>query len=351
MTILVLGDANADLSAAVPRFPAEGDDSQITALGWGSGGSAANVGAALALLGAPARLLTRIGRDPAAEIALRMARAAGADLTMVQLDDTLATGLCFAAVSPGGERTFFSYRGANANFEFDPNQAGQLDGAHWLHISGYALLEGRQRTAALALIDAAGARHIPISLDVCLPQLRAWHAETIALLPRLRILFTNAPELAVLTANSTNTEHSIHLPDDIGVFTLHPLLQQGLETVAIKLGPRGCLIASDRTHHYAPAFAVDAIDTNGCGDAFVAGYLFAHLRGAAVEHSATLANAIGALKATRLGAAEALPNRAMLRAFLEEHHSPAWMLALLGFLEGLRPSKPPCGRRPRNSCK
>src|SRR6476469_4430175 len=143
MTILILGDANADLSAALPRFPAEGDDSQIAALSWGSGGSAANVGAALALLGAPVRLLARVGRDPAAEIALRVARAAGADLTMVQLDDTLATGLCFAAVSPGGERTFFSYRGANANFEFDPDQAGQLEGARWLHISGYSLLEGR----------------------------------------------------------------------------------------------------------------------------------------------------------------------------------------------------------------
>src|SRR5215212_1084645 len=193
MTILVLGDANADLSAALVRFPAEGDDSQITALGWGSGGGATNVAAALALIGAPARLLACTGSDPAAEIALRVARAAGADLTAVQIDATLATGLCFAAVSPGGERTFFSYRGANVGFEFGPEQAGQLDGARWLHVSGYALLEGRQRAATLALIDAATTRDIPISLDACLPLLRAWPEKTIALLPRLRILFTNEP--------------------------------------------------------------------------------------------------------------------------------------------------------------
>src|SRR2546422_10963806 len=107
MTILVLGDANAALSAAIPRFPAEGDDSQITALGWGSGGCAANVGAALALLGAPARLLARIGSDPAAEIALRMAHAAGADLTAVHIDDSLATRLGLAAGPPRGGRTVF----------------------------------------------------------------------------------------------------------------------------------------------------------------------------------------------------------------------------------------------------
>src|SRR5215207_6671167 len=259
MTILVLGDANADLSAALPRFPAEGDDSQITALGWGSGGGATNVAAALALLGAPVRLFARIGRDPAAEIALRVARAAGADLTAVQIDDALATGLCFAAVSPSGERTFFSYRGANVSFEFGLEHAGQLDVARWIHISGYALLEGQQRTATLALIDAASARDIPISLDVCLPQLRAWRDETIALLPRLRILFTNAPELAALNAANTNAEHAADVLGDLGDLAIKPLLQQGVAIVAVKLGPRGCLIADNTTHHHASAFAVDAI--------------------------------------------------------------------------------------------
>lgn len=329
MTILVLGDANADLSAALPRFPAEGDDSQITALGWGSGGGATNVTAALALLGTPARLLARVGSDPAAEIALRVARAVGADLAAVQIDAALATGLCFAAVSPGGERTFFSYRGANVSFEFGPEQASQLNGARWLHISGYALLEGRQRAATLALIDAAGARDIPISLDVCLPQLRAWRYQTLALLPRLRILFTNEPELSVLGGKHRQSEPAVDRLGDFDDMAVESLLQQGLGTVVVKLGSRGCLIAGTGTRHHAPAFTVDTVDTNGCGDAFVAGYLFAHLRGAAVEHCAALANAIGALKATRRGAAEALPTRATLRRFLEDHRHSTTAARLL----------------------
>jgi sugar/nucleoside kinase (ribokinase family) len=330
MTILVLGDANADLSAAIARFPAEGDDSQISALGWGSGGGAANVVAALALLGAPARLLARVGGDPAAAIALRVGRMAGADLGAVQVDSTLATGLCFAAVSPGGERTFFSYRGANVSFDFGLDQIGLLDGARWLHISGYALLEGRQRAATLGLIEAAGARDIPISLDVCLPQLRAWRDETIELLPRLRILFANAPELAALTAIDTvakyaQYEYQSELPGDLVAVAVEPLLSRGLSAVAVKLGARGCLAADASAQHYAPAFPVTAIDTNGCGDAFVAGFLFAHLRGAALQRCAALANAIGALQATRLGAAEALPSRAALREFLARTQNH-WLL-------------------------
>jgi sugar/nucleoside kinase (ribokinase family) len=154
------------------------------------------------------------------------------------------------------------------------------------------------------------------------------------LLPRLRILFTNEPELAALTqiditAKSAKIENITNLPSDPVDIAIERLLRHGVGTVAVKLGSRGCLIANTHTRHYAPAFAVDAIDTNGCGDAFVAGYLFAHLRGAAVEHCAALANAIGALNATRLGAAEALPDRARLRAFLTQTQNHASLVYLL----------------------
>src|SRR5262245_35199827 len=136
MTILIVGDANADLSAALSRFPQQGDDALISALDWGSGGSAANVAAALALLGARARLLARVGRGAAAEAAVRAAADAVADLGAVQRDAALATGLCFAAIARGGERTLFSFRGANAALALGPGDRALLEGAKWLHIAG-----------------------------------------------------------------------------------------------------------------------------------------------------------------------------------------------------------------------
>jgi ribokinase len=315
MMILVVGDANADLSAALVRFPSEGDDTQITALGWGSGGSAANVAAALGRLGTPARLLARVGRDPAAEIALRMARAAGADLSIIQVDETLTTGLCFTAVSPGGDRTFFSFRGAN--MALVPIGADQFSGIGWLHISAHALLEAQQRATTQALIEEAAARDIPISLDLCLPTLRAWRAEILTLLPRLRILFANEIELAELCPGMEQEAAA------------DQLIAGGLELAAIKLGPRGALIAGPGLRQRAPAFDVAAVDTNGCGDAFVAGFLSAHLHGAKLEHCCTLGNAIGALTAIRYGAAEALPTRHELYTFLRQRSGCAEVAGLL----------------------
>jgi sugar/nucleoside kinase (ribokinase family) len=309
MTILIVGDANADLSAALSRFPHEGDDVAIGALGWGSGGSAANVAAALALLGAPARLLACVGRDPAAEVALRVAHDAGVDLGAVQRDTTLATGLCFVAISPGGERTFFSFRGANAALALDPNDEALLDDVKWLHIAGHALLEGSQRDVVHRLIATRHDRdrHISISLDLCLPLLRARRDEVLKLLPDLDILFANELEVAAL------------FPEMSHEAALAQVVRSNTRLAALKLGPRGCMVATAGEQQAIAAFPVEAIDTNGCGDAFVAGFLYAHQRGASPMGCAALANAMGALTATRPGAAEALPDRERLRVFLGDH--------------------------------
>jgi ribokinase len=304
--ILIIGDANADLSAALDRFPREGDDSLVGALDWSSGGSAANVAVGLALLEAPVRLLARVGRDPAADIALWAARAAGVELDIVQRDEVLATGLCFVGISPGGERTLFSYRGANVGLQLLPEVADAIERAGWLHIAGHALLEGRQRETTLALIDQAHRRGIPLSLDLCLPLLRAWGHDLLDLLPRLAILFANELELAALFPGLA--------PDA----ALTQAVAGAVGLVALKLGPRGCLVVGPALWHAAPAFPITAVDTNGCGDAFVAGFLHARLRGDAPDACALQANAMGALTATRVGAATALPDQNDLRAFLAE---------------------------------
>ena len=293
MVFLVLGDANADVSGALARFPHEGDDSPLLGLGWSSGGSAANVATALGRLGARARLVARVGVDPAADVALRAARAARVDLTQVQQDGAIATGLCFAAISPGGERTFFSYRGANVALALPHPDAAFRDVA-WLHLGGHALIEGDQRDTALALIAEAARRGVPASLDLCLPLLRGAPEVLIDALPRLRAVFANQHEMAAFTALAAPRSAAI--------------------VIVEKLGDGGARIG-DAT---VPAFAVEARDTTGCGDAFVGGFLLALARGAPLDVACRLGNALGALAATRPGAAQALPSRRDVRAFLAE---------------------------------
>ena len=300
MVFLVIGDALADVSASLSRFPHEGDDIPLRNLAWQSGGCAANVATALARMGTAARLVARVGVDPAAGVALRAARAAGVDLACVQHDETLATGLCFAAVSPGGERTFFSHRGANVGLDAPPLPRA-FDGAGWLHVAGHALIEGRQRETTLALVAEAGRRGLPVSLDLCLPLLRADAGLVQDMLPRLAVLFANEHESAALAGPPAHARPAL--------------------LVVEKRGAAGARANGPAEDVQVPAFAVAAKDTTGCGDAFVAGFLLATTRRAPVEVALRLGNALGALTATRPGAADALPSREEARAFLLERRA------------------------------
>ena len=303
-SFLVVGDAFADLSARVRRFPEEGGDAHARRIHWSSGGSAANVATALASVGAAVRLVARVGADPAAVVALRAARRAGVDLSLVQEDPSEPTGLCFVVVSASGERTFFSARGANENLAPPDGAGALLDGVAGVHLSGYALIGG-SRAAALAVAGAARERGIPVSLDLCLPLVEGRRDETLGLLPLFSVVFGNDREVSLLA--------------DAGVeAAARTIVSRGVEVAVAKTGEEGCVVATAEGARAVAAYPVEAVDTTACGDAFVAGFLHAWTRGAPLPSCGALGNALGALAATAPGSGDALPGPGAVRSFLAE---------------------------------
>ncbi len=79
------------------------------------------------------------------------------------------------------------------------------------------------------------------------------------------------------------------------------LLGRGVGCVAATRGAEGALVVDGDGVHAVPAFAIEPVDTTGCGDAFSAGFL----RGLSLERSradaAVLGCAAAALVATGLG--------------------------------------------------
>lgn len=306
MVFLVVGDANADLSGALTRFPHEGDDAPMTSLAFSSGGSGANVATALAKLGARARLVAAVGRDPGAEVALQAARQSGVDLSFVETHRALATGHCIVAISPSGERTFLSFRGANAGLAC-PDAAAVWKDVEHLHVAGHALLEGEQRETTLRMMEDAGRRAISISLDICLPLVRAFPAEIFTLAPRLAVLFGNTNELGALAPPGH--------PEPCEA-TIEALVSAGAPLVVGKRGARGAVVARGAGRASLPAFPAEVRDTTGAGDGFVAAFLYAWRRGASAEDAGRLGNAAGAFVVGRAGAAASLPGRKELLSAL-----------------------------------
>lgn len=64
------------------------------------------------------------------------------------------------------------------------------------------------------------------------------------------------------------------------------------------------------------AFAIETVDTTGCGDAFHAAFIHGLLEGWAPPHLLRFAAAVAALKCRRLGGRAGLPTLPEVEAFL-----------------------------------
>ena len=75
----------------------------------------------------------------------------------------------------------------------------------------------------------------------------------------------------------------------------------GVETVVGTLGEEGSLIVGPDGEARVPAFEIDLVDTTGCGDAYVAGFIVAIANGWDAEAAGWLGAAASGLVATGLG--------------------------------------------------
>ena len=300
--VTVIGDMNVDVSLAIDAWPHEGGDVLAHAVTWSSGGTGLNCAVAIARLGFPVRLWSRVGRDPAADQVLNTARDAGVDIGAVQHDTAHATGLCIIPVTPGGERTFLSARGANVQWHAP---AQPTDGPGWLHVCGHALLADPQRSQTINALRRAHAAGWQTSLDLCDP-----------LAPLL------IPILAQIDAPLT-----VLMGNEREVAAVPRALGSDAQILVTKRGARGAAVSIGAERITHPGYVVDAIDTTACGDTFGGVFCSALFHGASVVDALAVANAAGALTASRRGAADIEPTRREICRFLidQQHNLPLWL--------------------------
>ncbi len=304
--VVTLGDINVDILARVPFYPPPGGDSLAEAGDLRTGGSAANTSAVLSKFGLEVSILARVGQDALAERALSDLQRVGVDLSLVQRDAETQTGLIFAAVTPDGERTFFSCRGANANTTLDGDGEARIREARLLHVSGYALVENPQRAAALQAITVARRSGVAVSVDLGAEVETTPRKGIVEALSKASMLFPNLAVAQWLTGEEGARE------------SVAGLLSLGPELVGLKLREEGCLIGGDQEILAVPAFEVEPVDDTGAGDSFDAGLILGWVAGMGLRECGILGNALGALATTVTGAGSSLPGPEEALSFLEE---------------------------------
>jgi len=303
-SVVAVGDANVDLIAPVESFPGKGGEVSTDKLHKCAGGSAANLCVALARLGLNSRFIGRVGDDLFGHFLIDNFRKEKVDISQLQIDQKVGTGLHFIAITRDGERTMYGFRGANIYLAADEIDMAPVKSSRILHISGYVLLRDPQRKTTMKILKVARGAGALVSLDVgVLPATRATN-RVCSILRYVDILLLGEREASALVG----TKKPEKAAKDI--------LKFGPKIVALKLGRKGCFILTEMERVRSPAFPIKVVDTTGAGDAFDAGFLTGVIGKWGLKRTARFANAVGAISTTKIGAQSALPNRREVERFL-----------------------------------
>lgn len=283
-------------------FPAE----RVTL---GFGGDALNEATVLARLGAPVRLVSKVGQDAAGGMVVEHCANAGIDTRFIRREPGIDTGINIVLVDGAGERRFIaSESGSLRKLSPADIEPAALDGARLLCLASVFVSPLLPPADMAALFAECRRRGIPTCADFTRPKNGEGLADVAEMLSQLDYIFPNLDEAAALTGRAT--------PEAMA----EALLGCGVGNVAIKMGAQGCYIANAAWQKQFPAVAgIRSVDTTGAGDSFTAGFLYGLLEGWQLEECALFAGAAASLTVETFGANEGAGSLARVQQRLAEY--------------------------------
>ena len=285
-SIHVVGSLMVDRILRVASIPRPGETVTARSARTMPGGKGANQAAAAARCGARVRCCGRTGPDGA--FVVDALRGCGVDVGAVRTDDAMS-GNASVMVADSGENAIVIAPEANARLE--PRDVSRF-------LSGAA-----PGDLALFQNECAGL-HAGIAAAVG-AGLQAWLNAAPA---DGGLAAIDLGVLSGLVVNETEAEAMTGERDPKRALeVLAGRMPHG--AVVVTLGAAGAIAAQHDARLRIPGHAVHAIDTVGCGDAFVGAMLAALAEGRGLEDALRWGNAAGALAAQREGAMPSLPTR------------------------------------------
>lgn len=276
------------------------------------GGSSTNVAVAAARLGLRSAVITGVGDDPFGCFVRREIRALGVSDRYAIVTKEFHTPVTFCEIFPPDDFPLWFYRSPTApdlqlseeDLDFDAIVDARL---FWTTVTG--LSEDPSRRAHLAALQARARQGLTV-LDLDYrptfwktPGEAAEQVQTV--LPYLSVVVGNEAEYLMSTGESAADRAA------------DAVLDAGVELAVVKRGPRGALAKTRTERVEIPSFQVDVVNGLGAGDGFGGALCFGLLRDWDLRRTIRFASAAGAIVATRLECARAMPSVAEIDALLD----------------------------------
>jgi 5-dehydro-2-deoxygluconokinase len=274
------------------------------------GGSPTNVAVACARLGLDAALATNVGDDAFGQYVIQKLGQFGVDSSFIGTVENTQTPLAFAALTPPETPTVVFYRTAapDTQLRLDSVPESVITQTKILWISQTSLSQGTTAQTCLSWMGMreAGSHNI-LDLDY---RAKFWASKQEA-----RAMAASAIAMASIVVGNLE-ECEVALGTTTAMEAADALLAAGVKLAIIKLGAEGVLMKSAQQMIVIPPHPVEVVFGLGSGDAFGAAVCYGLINDWDLEKIGTFANASGALVATRLTCADAMPTVSELEKML-----------------------------------
>jgi 5-dehydro-2-deoxygluconokinase len=279
------------------------------------GGTATNVAVAASRLGARSAVITKVGDDPFGTYVRQALEGFGVDTRHVSTHPTLRTPVVFCEIFPPDDFPLLFYRAPKApdmeldtgDLDLDAIRAARI---FWVTVTG--LSDEPSRSATLAALEArANTAHPHITvLDLdyrpmfwaSREEARRWIKEAL-------------PHVTVAVGNQEECDTAVGVREPRAA--AGALRDRGVELAIVKQGPKGVLALDGDSAVEVPPVPVEVVNGLGAGDAFGGALCHGLLQGWELERTMRFCNAAGALVASRLACADAMPEEPEVLAMLE----------------------------------
>ena len=301
-SILCAGIIVLDEVFQVERFPEPDGKTQAHDFFMVSGGCAANAAVAIARLGGRAALAGPLGGprgdDPNGDRVLDALAREHVDCSACVRLAGIASPLSAIFIDATGERMIVTYRDRRLAEAVPADPAGLVGRADAV------LADNRFPEFVRPICAAARGRGLTVVLDADRPT----------------DMSDDLFRIATHVVFSSECLRATTGLDDLGE-ALGRIAGTTPSFVAVTDGPRDVLWREGSTLRRSPAFAVEAVDTLGAGDAFHGAFTLALAEGGDVVAAMRFAAAAAGLKCARLGGSTGAPYRAEVDALLETSQS------------------------------
>ena len=277
------------------------------------GGTATNVAVAAARLGASAAVVTKVGDDPFGAYVRQALEGFGVDTRYVSTHATLRTPVVFCEIFPPDDFPLLFYRAPKApdmELDHDDLDHDAIRAARIFWVTGTGLSDEPSRSATLAALEARGKAGITV-LDLDYRPM-FWASREAARAAMQEAL----PHVTVAIGNQDECDTAVGEREPRAAAAA--LRAYGVDLAVVKQGPRGVLAVDGDTAVEVPPVPVEVVNGLGAGDAFGGALCHGLLAGWDLERTMRFCNAAGALVASRLACADAMPSEAEVDALLTE---------------------------------